>query len=113
MISFSGGAATLFFVAFIGVFIFILFKIIKQGIYNRGQPQIPAQARVVARRKSTHHHNHNGHIHHSHTYYVTFEYANGQRSQLAVPAGEYNRLPEGITGTLTTQGTKYISFSQE
>lgn len=102
-------------------FLFVIVMIVVQLVrgasqwrHNNRQPQIPAPARVVTKRSliSHRHHHQNDHMHsaRSTSYYVTFEYASGERVELAVSGPEYGMLAEGDEGTLTTQGTRYISF---
>lgn len=47
------------------------------------------------------------------TYYVTFEYTNGQRQEFHVDGTQYGLLAEGDKGTLSFQGTRFIDFKRE
>ncbi len=44
-------------------------------------------------------------------YYVTFEW-NGQRTEFRVRAQDYAALAEGDKGTVTFQGTRFLSFER-
>lgn len=113
-----GIMSAIFPIVFLAVFIVIIVVIvqgIKQWSYNNAQPQIPAEARVVAKREDTSHHHNANDIHMSHTsttYYATFEYTNGQRLELKIPNREYGMLAEGDIGVLTSQGSRYIRFDR-
>ena len=102
-------------IAFLAILIFILFTIgkgLKQWSHNNGQPQIPAEALIVAKRahRSTHHHN--GHHHGSSSYYVTFQFRSGDRAEIQVPPREFGLLAEGDEGVVILQGTRFIHFDR-
>lgn len=106
----------LFLLAF-GIIAFFLIKSVIQWSRNNAQPRIPAHARVVAKRTSVSRHQHsgaNGHPVHTHTTtcYAAFEYLSGDRVELVLPESEFGLLAEGDEGTLTVQGTRYISFER-
>lgn len=106
----------LFFIAFIGMFIFVIVRAIKEWSYNNSQPQIPSDAIVVSKRQNTSHHHNAGNNMHSHTrtsYYITFEFSNGERLELSVPSKEYGMIAEGDIGILISQGRRYISFDRK
>ena len=104
----------IFFVLFFALFIFIIIKNITEWVNNNNSPRLSVDARIVAKRRITHHHHHaNGHIHHSHTYRVTFEVQSGDRMELQVPMGEYGLLAEGDVGVLSFQGTRYLGFERK
>lgn len=98
----------------IGTFVFVAAKGISEWNRNNRSPRLTVNAKVVAKRAHTsrHHHNHNGHMHTSHStsYHVTFEFESGDRLELCLPASEYALLIEGDTGSLSFQGTRYLSF---
>lgn len=105
----------LVFLTILGTFIFILIKNIKEWNYNNKQPIIPVNALIVSKRASVSH-NHSGENHISSTsttYYVTFEYDNGQRQEFHVSGSQYGLLAEGDTGTLSFQGTRFIDFKRQ
>ena len=45
-------------------------------------------------------------------YYVTFEFEDGRRVEMVVPANDYGYIAEGDTGMLTYQGTWYKGFEK-
>lgn len=98
----------------IGTFIFTAVKGISQWSKNNNSPRLTVDAKIVGKRAHTshHRHNHNGHMHTSHstTYYVTFEFESGDRMELCVSGSEYGLLIEGDIGSLSFQGTRFLSF---
>lgn len=108
----------IFFLLIFGLILYSIFQGIKQNRYNNRQAIIPVSAKIVSKRYDVSHHNHNtanNHNHHSSStrYYVTFELTNGERLELLVPNNEVGMLVEGDTGTLSFQGTRFISFVRE
>lgn len=100
-----------FFVLFAAVAVFVVVMGIRQWSHNNNQPQVPAPARVMSKRMTTHHHNDaNGTMHEDHFYYVTFAYTNGEQIEVSVRRREYDEITEGASGTLTMQGTRFIDF---
>ena len=101
------------------VFIIILisfFKAIKEWNFNNQSPKLTVPALVVTKRSSVSHHHHgndNMHSSHSTTYYVTFQFDSGDRSEFTVNGREFGMLAEGDTGLLTFQGTRYLSFERQ
>lgn len=111
------------------IFFFIVFAIViigivgsmikgaKQYSYNNKQPRLSVQASVVDKRTnvSRRHHNHDN-THHtstSTTYYVTFEFESGDRTEFEVDGREYGIIVSGDKGTLTFQGTRYLGFERK
>lgn len=94
-----------------GGFIFVAFSIIKERRYNNSQPKIPVEAKVIAKRTNVSggHNNHRA----STSYFVTFEFINGERLELSIPGREFGFLVEGDRGILTFQGRRYISFERK
>jgi len=94
-----------------GGFIFVFVSMFKERKYNNSQPKIPVEAKVVTKRSSMH----GGHDNHSAStsYYVTFEFINGERIEISVPGREFGFLVEGDRGILTFQGRRYISFDRK
>ena len=89
----------------LGVIIFSIRKKARQEKVNRNSPIVSAEATVVSKR-----------IHvfgdHSRTsYYITFEFIDRKRLELAVPDDKYGYIVEGDFGTLTYQGNAFISFT--
>ena len=116
----------LFPVIFILIFQLIIFIFIK-GIAtwhkNNNSPRLTVSAKIVAKRQNTTHHNqpnagdmsgaHGYHTAISTTYYVTFQVESGDRMEMSVSGSEYGTLAEGDKGTLTFQGTRFLTFNRE
>lgn len=107
----------LFFLVFFLVFGIILFTVIKgltQWNKNNHSPRLSVVATVVAKRTSvSHSHHHTGEMMHTTahtTYYATFQVESGDRMELYIPSDEFGMLAEGDVGTLSFQGTRYLSF---
>ena len=102
-------------IIFFAVFVFIIFvaiKGLKGWSHNNAQPRIPAEALIVAKRghRSTNHRN--GHHHTSESYYVTFQFRSGDRTEIQISPREYGMLAEGDEGVVTLQGTRFIRFDR-
>jgi hypothetical protein len=108
----------IFFLAF-GMIIFNIVRGVKQWSYNNKQPIIPVQATIVSKRMSVSHHNHhdpNNNMNStstSTTYYITFEFSNGERVEFVVSGYDYGMMVEGDKGTLTFQGTRFKGFVRQ
>ena len=107
----------LFFVVFLGIFIYNLVMNISQWHKNNQSPRLSVNATIVTKRSHTshHHHHHNGHMHTSNStsYYVTFEVESGGRMELEVKSYDYGMLVEGDYGVLSFQGTRYLGFERK
>ena len=103
----------IFFIVFIGFFIFAIVKNIKEWSYNNKQPITPVEATIVSKRASVSHNNHENHMSTSTTYYTTFEFINGERLELKMSGREYGLLAEGDKGILSFQGTRFIDFKRK
>lgn len=100
----------IFFVAILGVFVFIFAKGISQWNKNNKAPRLTVSATVVAKRMDV-----SGGGEHSHastSYYVTFQVESGDRMELHLHGHEYGMLAEGDRGRLSFQGTKFLSFER-
>jgi len=106
------------FAVVIGVFVAIIARGIITWGKNNSSPRIPAEVRIVAKNTSvlyprrTREFGH-AHIHGATSYHVTFEFLSGDRIELDVPSREYGLIAVGDIGTLTFQGTRYISFNRK
>ena len=103
------------FVIVIGTFIVIFAKGIKTWNTNNHSPRLSVHATVVAKRTNVSRHRSGtttGMGHTSTTYYVTFQVESGDRMELCLPGTEYGLLVEGDEGSLTFQGTRFLSFSR-
>jgi hypothetical protein len=99
----------------IGVFIVTAVKGIGEWNKNNHSPRLTVPATVVAKRTNvTRHHRHGardvGYTTRSTTYYVTFQFASGDRMEMHITGPEYGMLVEGDRGDLTFQGTRYLGF---
>ena len=111
------------FILVFGVIIFTLAKGISTWNKNNHSPRLTVEAKIVAKRQNTTHHNHptagdvtGAHGYHttsSTSYYVTFQVESGDRMEMAVSGLEYGMIAEGDEGKLTFQGTRYLSFDRK
>ena len=99
----------IFFIAFIGFFIYILVGNIKEWSKNNNSPVVDARAKIVSKR----HHRSTHQSHTTSTYYITFEFLSGDRLELSVKGSEYGLLAEGDKGMLKFQGTRYLGFERD
>ena len=116
---FGGGFRFIFFLIFfiiIAVSLVGLIKGISQWNKNNHSPRLAVWSKIVSKRQNVdRHHRHGEHTHSSTrtTYYVTFEFESKDRIELQVASQEYGYLVEGDEGTLTFQGTRYVSFERQ
>lgn len=114
----------LFFIVFTFVFVIIIINVVKgakRWKLNNDSPVLTVEAKVVTKRSdvSFHHHenmvnNNNMDMGYSSTdYYITFEVQSGDRMEFNVPDTEYGLLTEGDKGSLTFQGTRYLSYVRD
>lgn len=88
---------------------------------NNHSPRLTVSAVVVSRRTKVSHHSHANagdagdgyHTTSSTWYYVTFQFASGDRMEFPVDGSEYGMLVEGDEGELTFQGTRYLGFERK
>lgn len=102
----------LFFLVFIGVFVFILVKGIGQWSKNNNSPVLTVEATVVTKRTSYHHSAGEHSMGHA-TYYATFQVESGDRMEFSIPHNEFGYLVEGDKGKLTFQGTRFKGFQRQ
>ena len=112
-----------FMLVFTFMIVFILITIVKgakQWKQNNDSPVLTVDAKVVTKRSDvSYRHNMNSSNdamnmgYSSTTYYVTFEVQSGDRMELRVPDTEYGMLTEGDKGSLTFQGTRYLSYVRD
>lgn len=101
------------FVAVVGMFVVTAVRGVSTWSKNNASPKLTVSAQVVTKRTSvTHHHSQNSMDHSSTHYYATFQVESGDRMEFAVSGPEYGLLAEGDQGTLTFQGTRYLSFER-
>lgn len=110
----NGGFEILFTIVFLlvlGVFVAVLIQSVTQWNRNNLSPRLTVSAVVAAKRLEVHHAGADGGMA-STCYYITFEVKSGDRMELSVSGREYGLLAEGDTGSLTFQGTRYLSFER-
>lgn len=117
----SGAFFSVFPILFFIVFAFVLSMILRMFVrgfrrerINDRSPRLTVQVKIVAKRTQV-----RGNASSVHTagsaythYFSTFEFASGDRLELAVPADAYGYLVEGDEGNLTFQGTRFLSFDR-
>lgn len=106
------------FILVIGSFVVMAVKGLSTWNKNNNSPRLAVSAVVVTKRSdvSYHHHanvNQTAHFDSTTTYYVTFQVESGDRMEFSVSGREYGMLVEGDQGTLSFQGTRYLSFQRE
>ena len=107
----------IFVIVFIGIIVSSISGL-SQWKKNEDSPRLSVPAVVKIKRTNVRRHSHHHHDHHSHshssttTYFITFEFESGDRSEFHVSGKEYGMLAEGDIGTLTFQGTRYIDFTR-
>jgi Protein of unknown function (DUF2500) len=99
------------FVLVFGLFGYAIFKGISTAAYNRKQPIINREAKVVSKRQ--HVSGGGGNSSTSTSYYITFEFADGSREEFSLSSREYGLIAEGDKGTLHSQGTWYKNFKRQ
>ena len=100
--------------AIIAIMFYIPFRLNSR---NNSLPIRTVEAEVVAKRSDVSFVQYGGHRGDSNafadtSYFVTFQTANGERTELAVAGREYGMLAEGDSGRLTFQGTLYVGFER-
>ncbi len=93
------------------VFVTSLVKGLALFFKNNSKPIRQVPARIVSRR--THVWGGSGSLASHTSYYVTFEYEDGERLELPVREQFYGLNAEGDTGILNHQGTRFIGFERE
>ncbi|HLN64789.1 MAG TPA: DUF2500 domain-containing protein [Symbiobacteriaceae bacterium] len=105
-----GGPPPIIFLPFLlvgGVILYLIARIIVHNANNASAPRLSRQARVVAKRQHVW-----GHNNARTTYYATFEFPDGAREELEVPAEQFGYLVEGDEGTVDSQGTWFKGFDR-
>lgn len=92
---------------------------------NNDSPVLTVAASAVTKRSDVSYHHHGNMTNNtmpnnamdmgysSTYYYVTFEVASGDRMEFQVADTEYGMVTEGDHGSLTFQGTRYLSFVRD
>ena len=107
-------------IAAIAVIILAFFKSMKEINDNKKAPLLSVPAKVAGKRTDIIKRNqpNAGDLSGAHgytvvmntTYYVSFEFEDGERKEFIVDHSIYNTLLEETKGTLSFKGTKFISF---
>ncbi len=98
------------FVFVFGIMGYAIFKGISTAAYNRKQPIINREAKVVSKRQNV---SGGGNSSTSTSYYITFEFADGSREEFSLSGREYALIAEGDKGTLYSQGSWYKEFKRQ
>ncbi|WP_462413504.1 DUF2500 domain-containing protein [Neobacillus sp. Marseille-QA0830] len=85
-----------------------MFRSIKQWSSNNKQPGLKVSAAVVSKRTKVRGGGPNQRA--STSYFVTFQYESGNRTEFRINGREYGQLAEGDEGELSFQGTRYLGF---
>ena len=111
----------LFFLVFIIVIASVvvrMFKGLAEWSDNNQQPVLTVSARMVTKRTALAFYSNgvtgdnNFSQRSSTSYFVTFEFASGDRKEFKVTASQYGLLAENDTGELRFQGTRYHGFKR-
>ncbi|MGB7962045.1 MAG: DUF2500 domain-containing protein [Propionicimonas sp.] len=97
-------------VAILGVVMAAVIRGARKTLRDDASPQVTAEARVVDKRTEI---TGGGETPARQTYYVTFQFPDGGRLELGVPATESGLLVVGDRGTLSWQGSRYLGFARE
>lgn len=104
------------FIFVIGIILFTIFKGIGQWHKNEQSPRLSVPAIIKAKRTdvSRSSNNDNNSLSSSTytTYYLTFEFESGDRTEFHVSGKEYGLLSENDTGILNFQGTRFLGFER-
>ena len=98
------------FVAVVGMLVVTAVRGAAAWSKNNDSPRLTVSAQVVSKRTRVS--GGSGDLMTSTTYYVTFQVESGDRMEFAVSGSEYGMLAEGDQGSLTFQGTRYLSFER-
>lgn len=94
-----------------GIFGFAIYKGISTAAYNKKQPIINREAKVVSKRQ--HVTGGAGDTSTSTSYYITFEFTDGSREEFGLSGREYALIAEGDKGTLNSQGSWFKDFKRQ
>ena len=101
-------ASVIIVIAVISFFGYVIVKLITTREKDSNSPIQAVVAVVVGKRGEV------SGIDHTYTrYYATFQFENGDRMELKVKGPEYGMLVENDRGTLTYQGSRFLSFERE
>ncbi|REB07299.1 DUF2500 domain-containing protein [Sporosarcina sp. BI001-red] len=110
----SFGGFPIFFVIFfciiVGVILFTVIKGTAEWGRNNNSPQLTVAASVKTKRTKTS--GGTGNTGASTSYYVTFEYDNGDRQEFKMSGNQYGMLAGGDSGKLSYQGSRFLGFER-
>ena len=96
-------------------FILVLVRGVSEWNSNNHSPKLGVEATCVSKRTNVTHDisGAHGYTHSSSTtYYAAFEVESGDRMEFHITGLQYGKLREGDTGTLSFQGTRFLSFDR-
>ncbi len=105
----SNGIGEGIFLIFVIVIVCICFKKFIEWKNNEDSERLTKEAIIVAKRMQFNHYNHANSFANQ-TYYITFEFDDGNRVELRMSSKEYGLLAERDKGILTYQGFRFIDF---
>ncbi|ETT52882.1 DUF2500 domain-containing protein [Paenibacillus sp. FSL H7-689] len=94
-----------------GVIVFVIFSGIRSGMSNNAAALLTLHSTVVAKRTEVS--GGSGDSSATTRYYVTFEFDNGERTELIVGGNHYGMMVENDRGMLTYQGTRFKHFERD
>lgn len=97
-------------VAIVSLVVAALIRGARRTLRDDASPRVTAEALVVDKRAEV---TGGGETPARQTYYVTFQFPDGGRLELGVPASESGLLVVGDRGTLSWQGSRYLGFARE
>lgn len=105
----------LFFLFVMGYVVVSLIRSLLEWNRNNHSPRLSVDAAIVAKRTHIRRRSvrfHDG-IHDTYTtYYATFQVESGDRMEFSLSGSDYGLLVEGDKGSLTFQGSRYLSFER-
>lgn len=103
-------AFTAILVIIIGVLVFTVGRGLLTWSRNNAAERLTRPALIVAKRTKVW--GGSGHSRARTSYYMTFEFEDGERFELELQGNEFGLLVEGDHGTLTYQGTRFVNFTR-
>ncbi|CAG7646972.1 DUF2500 domain-containing protein [Paenibacillus allorhizosphaerae] len=101
---------TLIPVLVVGIFVFVIGRGLFTWMKNNASDQVVTAAEIVSKRTLVS--GGSGDTSAHTTYYVTFQFDNGNRVELRVRGTDYGLMAEGDQGQLAYQGTRFLYFNR-
>lgn len=95
-----------------GTILLTLVRNVRQWNKDNHSPKLTVPATVVGRREHRSTSGSREHRHFHTSYYITFQFQSGDRLELHIPANEFGYIVEGDRGSLTFQGSRFLSFER-